>query len=335
MSTVNIGVLGCASVARRLVIPAMKKVSAIHLKAVASRSAEKATAYAAEFNCRAIVGYDELLQLPDLNAIYIPLPTGLHHQWAHRALDAGKHIFLEKSLASNFSEAKSIVEKAKKKGLLVKENYMFEYHSQQNTVRELMRMQLGRIQLFRASFGFPPLPTDNFRYDKNLGGGALLDAGGYVLKALSTFFPDHISRLRAATLSLGDRGVDISGAIMVDMERDGQCIPAHLAFGFDHHYQCGIEIWGSQAKLSTDRTFTARENFSPSVRVETDAGVIHNSLQTDNHFRNILAHFSDLVLSGSNYTTEYEAILKQAALQDEVRRLAHLCQKYDSAIQSQ
>lgn len=323
MKAIKFGVMGCASVAKRLMLPAMMEVSSIELVAIASRTLEKASAYAAEFGCDEVIGYDELLRLPDIDAVYIPLPTGLHHEWAHRALDAGKHVFLEKSLASNYVEAESIVEKARRKGLLVKENYMFEYHSQQATVRELMRSQLGRVRLFRASFGFPPLPSDNFRYDSRLGGGALLDAGGYVLKALSVFFPDYRPRVRAATLTIGDSGVDISGAIMLDMRHDDdQTIPAHLAFGFDHHYQCGIEIWGSQAKLSTDRTFTAGANYSPSIRIETAGQVENHAQPIDNHFRNILLQFAKSVQGNGDHTAEYQAVLRQARLQEDTRHAA-------------
>jgi NDP-hexose-3-ketoreductase len=322
MRSVRFGVLGCAAVAKRHVIPAMKTVSALELVAVASRNHDKASAYADEFSCRAVFGYDELLSMPDIDAVYMPLPTGLHLEWAHRALDAGKHVLIEKSLACDFPEARSIVEKARSRGLLVKENYMFEYHSQQAVVRELVRMQVGGVRLFRASFGFPSLPPGNFRYDPRLGGGSLLDAGGYVLKALDVFFPEYTPRVRAATLTFSDSGVDIAGAVMVDMESDSQRFPAHLAFGFDHHYQCNIEVWGSQAKLSTDRTFTAGANFAPSIRIETAVGTESHALPSDNHFHNILAHFANSLLSGKGHTAEYEAILKQAALQDDVRRLA-------------
>jgi predicted dehydrogenase len=305
-------------------IPAMKAIPSIELVAVASRSHEKASAYADEFSCRAVVGYDDLLSIPEIDAIYMPLPTGLHLEWANRALDAGKHVFIEKSLAYDLAEAKSIVDKARYKGLLVKENYMFQYHSQQTAVRELVRQQIGRVRVFRANFGFPPLPPDNFRYDRELGGGSLLDAGGYVLKALEVFFPEYRPRVRAATLTIDDGGVDIAGAVMVDMEFDRQCIPAHLAFGFDHHYQCNIEIWGSHAKLSTDRTFTAGPGFSPSIRVETVGGIGSQVLPADNHFRNIISDFTKSVLTVKDYTSEYQSILRQAALQDDVRRLAGL-----------
>lgn len=323
MNPIRFGVLGCASIAMLRAIPAMKSIPAVELVAVASRTSEKAFTFASEFGCHAVTGYEELLRLPGIDAIYMPLPTGLHHEWAHRALDAGKHLFIEKSLACNLTEARSIIDKAQSKGLLIKENYMFEYHAQQAVVRELMRTRIGKVRVFRASFGFPPMQKDNFRYDLSLGGGALLDAGGYVLKALSSFFPSHVLRVRAANLTFGESGVDIAGAAMVDLECGDECVPAHVDFGFDHHYQCGVEVWGSKAKLTTNRTFTAGSSFAPSVRIETADGVENRTLPKDNHFRNIFVHFVESI-SHYDHTAEYQAILKQAALQEDVRHASGL-----------
>jgi NDP-hexose-3-ketoreductase len=322
MKPIRFGVLGCASVAKRLVLPAMQSVSNVELVAVASRTTGKAEAYAAEFGCHSITGYEELIQLPGIDAIYMPLPTGLHLEWAFKALDAGKHLFIEKSLACDLAEAQSIVEKAKASGLLVKENYMFEYHSQQSVVRELIETKVGEVRVFRAHFGFPPLPRDNFRYDAQLGGGALLDAGGYVLKALSVFFPNYNSRVQAATLTLDEeRGVDVAGTALVNMKYADKNIPAYIAFGFDHHYQCGIEVWGSHAKLNTNKTFTAGPGFTPSVRLETSSGVDDFELPADNHFKNILTRFVESIYH-NDYSSEYQAILRQAALQEELRKVS-------------
>jgi hypothetical protein len=149
----------------------------------------------------------------------------------------------------------------------------------------------------------------------------LLDAGGYVLKALQVFFPGHDARLQAATLTMGDSGVDIAGAAMVEIRSGQECIPCHLAFGFDHHYQCGIEVWGSRGKLVTDRSFTAGPNVSPAARLESAAGTEKISLPTDNHFRRILEAFARSV-AGGQFTAEYDAVLRQASLQEDVRRMA-------------
>ena len=313
--------MGCASIAERLVVPAIKQIPAIELVAIASRDAEKAVKYAAMFGCEAVCGYEELLRRQDIHAIYMPLPTGLHFSWAMKALDAGKHVFLEKSLASNYSQARKLIAKAKKKQLLIKENYMFEYHAQQAIVRNLIRTRLGVVRIFRASFGFPPLEPANFRYDPQLGGGALLDAGGYVLKAGSVFFPTHTAQVLSANLNYGGCMVDIAGSAMLSLNLADESISSQIAFGFDHHYQCKIEVWGSSGILTTNRTFTAGPGFVPKVQLESAHGTELISLPSDNHFIRILEHFVKVV-NEQRYDCEYLAILRQAQLQDSFRRAA-------------
>ncbi len=317
MKRVNFGVLGCASVARRLVIPAMQRVESVNLISVASRSHKKAQEFADEFNCQAAVDYEALLKNPEIDAIYMPLPTGLHFEWAHKALDAGKHLFLEKSLASSYYEALSIVKKAQKNNLLVKENYMFEYHSQQAAVRKLLSEDVGEIQLFSANFGFPPLDSKNFRYNRELGGGALLDAGGYTLKALDVFFPGSAFRVLASNLKM-DGGIDIGGTAMVEINSNLGNFPAIISYGFDHLYQCNIEAWGSKGLLKTNRTFTAGNSFSPVAELITERGVELVTLPQDDHFANILEEFTKMI-RGGQFNRCYKSILSQAKLQQEVR----------------
>lgn len=322
MKTHRIGVLGCANIARRMVIPAIKSIPTLELVAVASRAREKAEKFADFFGCEAVVGYEDLLARQDIDAIYMPLPTGLHLEWGCKALNAGKHLLLEKSLAGCYADAEKLAGLATANQLVLKENYMFEFHSQQKKVQELISTRLGEIRLFRACFGFPPLNQDNFRYSKALGGGALLDAGGYVLKALDVFFPNWEVELKSAMLNYDPSGVDLSGAGMLTIHQNHDKIPVQVAFGFDNFYQCNIDIWGSKARLTTNRTFTAAPGFCPSVYLETPDGRENIECPADNHFVNLL---QDFIFSIENKRTnrEIKALLRQARLQQQFRDMAN------------
>jgi predicted dehydrogenase len=318
---IKFGVMGCAAIAKKYMLPAIKNVSAIDLVAVASRTVSKASEFGLKFNCLSYFDYKDLLCDPEIEAIYMPLPTGLHFEWAMKCLDAGKHLLLEKSLALNYREAEELVNKAREKRLLIKENYMFAYHAQQEVVKELINLRVGKIQLFRANFGFPPLSKDNFRYDPQLGGGALLDAGGYVLKALDVFFPHYEAIIQAATLSYENNNVDVAGVATFNLIGQNQVIPCHLAFGFNHYYQCNIDVWGSKARLTTNRTFTSPPAFKANVKIESEFGLEQIDLPESNHFEMILKRYIEILNSGF-YQDEYDAILKQAFLQDLVRQKA-------------
>ena len=317
---IRVGVMGCARIARRSVVPALLAVPGLRLAGVASRSADKGREFAAAFDCAFLGDYAALLARDDVDAVYMPLPTGLHAEWAAKALQAGKHLLVEKSLAGSLPEAEALVALARASRRVMMENYMFRYHAQQAAVQKLVREALGEIRLFRATFGFPPLPPGDFRYDKVLGGGALLDAGGYPLQACQLFLDGDL-RVRSACLNGPPGSADLWGGAMLVAACAGQLIPAQIAFGFDHFYQCGLEIVGQTGRLTTTRTFTAGPDVVPFAVLETSGRKTEIPLPTDNHFIRLLEAFARRV-GAAEWEAPCEENLRQARLQDQVRRLA-------------
>lgn len=317
---IRIGVMGCANIARRSVIPAILAVPELRLAGIASRSPDKGREFARQFGCDFLGGYPDLLDRPDVDAIYMPLPPGLHAEWAAKALLAGKHLLIEKSLATSLPEAERLVALARKTRLVMMENYMFQYHAQQAAVKNILREALGEIRLFRATFCFPPLSAGNFRYDPSLGGGALYDAGGYPLKACQLFMGSDLAVL-SACLNSNAEGVDIWGGAMLSASVRGACIPLQIAFGFDQFYQCGIEVVGQNGRLTTSRTFTAGEGFVPSALLETPNRKQEIQLPADNHFQRTLELFCQRIRAGDG-SGACDENLCQARLQDRVRQIA-------------
>ena len=318
MSVLNIGVLGCANIAQKAVIPAIKSIEELQLSAVASRSKDKAEKLASKFNCRAYADYSRLIDDEDIRIIYIPLPTGLHEEWIMRAIEAGKHVFVEKSMAMNYESASRIISEAKKHNLLIMENYMFQYHSQHEFVRQLIENgDIGRVNFIKGSFGFPPLPADNFRYNAELGGGVLLDAGGYPLKAAQMFLEKDLDVIGASLIYDDILGVDIYGGAILSNSA-GQI--AQLSFSFSNFYQCNYEIWGENGKITVDRAYTPPPNFSPKVTLERKNYRQEYNLPPDNHFIKILKFFHQAT-STNDYQKHWNEILRQALLQHKIRGL--------------
>jgi predicted dehydrogenase len=175
----RVGVMGCAKFAIRSLIPELHRHPAFQLVALASRDRKKAEAVAKDYGCLACT-YDELLDRNGIDVVYVPLPTGLHAEWVQKCLHADKHVLCEKSLGV----------------------CLFRFHSQHVTAKALLADGvLGEIRCFRSSFGFPPFADGaaNIRYKPELGGGALLDAGAYTLKA-TTFMLGKGFEVRAASL---------------------------------------------------------------------------------------------------------------------------------------
>ena len=315
----NIGVLGCANIARRSVIPAILELDEFNLVAVASRTQEKASAFAKEFGCEAIEGYDNIVNREDIDAIYLPLPTGIHEEWVLKCLDNGKHLLVEKSFAQDFSSADKMISKAKENNLLVMEDFMFKYHSQQKTILDIYESgKIGELRCFRSSFGFPPFPDqENFRYKKPLGGGALLDSAAYTIKASQMFLENNL-QVRAAQLNYQDRDVDIYGGAFL---ADDSGLIAEVAFGFDNFYQCNYELWGSKGKLIANKSFTPKAHEKPTITLEVQGNSEIIELEADNHFIKILKAFSENIQKGS-FESHYEELLRQSKLLDQVKTLS-------------
>lgn len=316
------GVLGCSEFAGRAMLPAMAETPGIELKAVASRSAAKAREFAARFRCDAVEGYEGLLRRDDIDAVYIPLPPGLHAEWADRALEAGKHLLVEKPFATDAGTAARLVEKARRRRLLVTENFLFPHHSQFAWVRErLASGELGPVALFRTAFTIPPLKPDNFRYDAALGGGARLDLGGYVVRFARAFLGESLT-LAGATVRLDRaRNIDLSGAAQF-VNAAGQVVQA--AYGLDAHYQCTWEFLGEKGKLTAERGYTAPPGFSPTVRIDRPAGTETVSLAADNHYRNMCESFSKAVLGAVPFEPYWDEVASQAEYLQQIRDRAVL-----------
>ena len=172
----KVGVLGCAHIAIRSLLPAFSSSERFELAGIASRDFHKAQLAAAPYHCVAYGSYEELLDNEDIELVYIPLPTGLHYEWIHKALEKGKHVMSEKSLSCTYDEVRELVELACDKHLLLIENFQFRFHSQHVWVKELLeRYELGDLRCFRCSFGFPPFEDrNNIRYSNLLAAGLCL-----------------------------------------------------------------------------------------------------------------------------------------------------------------
>ena len=312
MNKLKVGIMGCASIAERVLIPTFKQSPYFELHTVASRTEDKAKMFAKKFDCKYVVGYNNLLAIKEIDVIYMPLPTGLHYEWAIKGLKAGKHLLIEKSLASNYPEAGTIIKAAKKFNLLVQENFMFEYHSQLQIIKTyISELKIGNIRCIRSSFGFPPFSDkQNIRYQKDLAGGALLDAGAYTIKVAQLILGDQIS-VKACILNQDKKsGCDIHGAIFLHNETG---VAVETAFGFDNYYQCNLEIWGAKGKITADRIFTAGPGIKPTVKIEIDGLTDIIELKSDNHFLNLINDFA-LSVKKNNFTDKYVSILNQARL---------------------
>lgn len=321
----GLGVLGCADIARRRTLPAAVAEPSVRLVAVASRDGAKAAGFAAEFGCAAVQGYERLLLLEDVEAVYIPLPVALHAEWIEAALRAGKHVLAEKPLAPDAATAARLVRLAHESGLLLVENYMFTHHAQHRAVRELLDDgAIGELRAFSAAFTIPALPPDDIRNRPELGGGALLDVAGYPIRAAELFLGDGLEVVASVLRHDPATGVDAGGAALL---RTPSGVTAQLTFGIDHAYRSSYELWGSTGHLTVDRAFTPPPDHRPLVRVERADGTREHLLDPDDQFARVISAFARGVRAGAGELPDGGGhrtadIVPHARIVDAVRRLA-------------
>jgi len=248
---------GLLSTARinRSVIPAIRAEPRSRLDAVASRSAETARRYAAEWNIpRAFGSYDELLADPDVDVVYIPIPNSGHAEWTIRALEAGKHVLCEKPLALDARDVDRIAAVSARTGRLAVEAFMYRTHPLTDAVLETLRRgDAGPVRAIRGAFTFVLSREQDIRLDPRLGGGSLWDVGCYPV-SYSNLIVDAAPAEAFAWHTLGPSGIDVAAAGQL---RYASGVVAQFDCGFAAPFRAQMEIVCADAVLVVDHPFKA------------------------------------------------------------------------------
>lgn len=317
----NIGILGSANVAKKYAIRAFKSLSAVGNVYVSSRDVNKSKLVANEFGIDSKESYKSIIDDKDIDAVYIPLPIGLHEEWAIKAASAKKHVICEKSLSGNFASAKKMIECCRSNNVVLFEDFMCEYHPQHEKVLSLVsKGEIGKLFAFRGYFGFPPLDRGNFRYSKELGGGSLNDAGAYpVFMARKILNSEPV----AVTCNLVmEHGIDVKGAAYMEFPNN---ILAFVAFGFDNAYQNNYSLWGSKGVVTVKRAYSIPPDMKPSIEIYKNDGSkdIFTEIETPaaNHFELIFDNFLQTILKNNDKkrNERYMQMLNQAKVLEAMR----------------
>jgi len=187
IQTLRWGLLSTADINRAL-IPPLRSSKRNELLAVASRTKDKADAYAREKKIKRAYGsYESLLADPEFDVIYNPLPNHLHTEWTIKAVEAGKHVLCEKPRALNLAEVDAVDAAARKYGKVVAEGFVYRTHPLALKVKQLIEGEkLGKIKIVRGSLPYHNPPTDSYRMNHAMDGGGLWDIGCYPLSYLRT-----------------------------------------------------------------------------------------------------------------------------------------------------
>jgi xylose dehydrogenase (NAD/NADP) len=245
------GVLGCAAIAINRVIPGMQKADGVTLAAVASRTLGKAQEVAAKFGApKAYGSYEDLLADPEIEAVYIPLPNGLHAEWSIKTLRAGKHVLCEKPLALNATEAREIQAVRDETSLYCLEAFAYRFNP---VVAEAFRIArsgvLGELRFMHtvSTFKMETLDPANVRLRADIGGGALYDMGCYAINA-QRMLAGREPLTAWATMAWSERfDVDMAGTAMLDF---GNGLLGTIQWGFNASYGGPVSVVGDKGRLT-------------------------------------------------------------------------------------
>ncbi|GAA1647133.1 oxidoreductase [Mycolicibacterium murale] len=243
---IRIGVLGAARIAPTALVKPARGTTDVVVEAVAARDVARARTFADRHGVpRALADYQALIDDPDIDAVYNPLPNGLHGRWTRAALEAGKHVLCEKPFTANAVEARDISALASGTGLVVMEAFHYRYHPLMRRMEQIVGSgELGTLVRVQAAMCFPLPMFSDIRYNYDLAGGAAMDAGCYAV---------HLVR----TLGGSTPRVVSAEAIMHDARVD-RAMSADLAFDGGHTGRVQCSMWSStllrlSARVTGDR----------------------------------------------------------------------------------
>ena len=323
MSVVRIGVLGAARIAPQALIKPAQANAEVEVVAVAARDRAKAQAFASKHQITEVHdSYAQLVADPDIDAIYNPLPNGLHAQWTTAALEAGKHVLCEKPFTANAAEAAAVARVADAHpGQVVMEAFHYRYHPFADRLREIVRSgELGTVQRVSTWMNIPLPLFKDIRYDFALAGGATMDVGCYAI---------HCARL------LADEEPEVVSAVAkLKGPKIDRAMSAELRFPGGATGSIGCSMWSKSllslgAKVTGDAgTLTVRNFTMPhlfgKLTVTTPSGKRSEAAGKGRTYSYQLQAFADAVLRGATVLTPPSDSIANMAVIDAVYTAAGL-----------
>lgn len=290
------GVISTANIGKGRVIPAIQKSSNGRVVAIASRNLEKAQAVAGELNIPTAYGaYEDLLNDPNIDAIYNPLPNSEHAAWSIRCAEAGKPTLCEKPLARDAAEAQQMVDAFAQKSVPFAEAFMYRFHPQTDKVRELVAEgRVGDIHLLNSSFTFTLTYANNIRLNRALAGGALMDVGCYCVNVMRLLTGEEPSFAEAFANFGRESEVDES---MIGLLKFPSGVLGHFDCGLRSHRVHTYEIRGSAGRILVEEAFTMRPGSEYTIKLWQGDQYHEFKTPAVDHHQLMVEDFADALLN--------------------------------------
>ncbi len=311
-ATIRLGVLGAAKITALAMLSPARKVDGVSVDAIAARDPARATRYAARHKIPRVHNtYQELLQDPQLDAVYIPLPAALHGVWSIAALNAGKHVLVEKPFTANAPEAQQVVDAAG--SLVLMEAFHSLYHPLVGQMQEVLDSgELGTITS-AASWNYAPIPPGrDIRWNSALGGGALMDVGCYPVRMLQHLFGYEATVLEASASSKG--GID--AVMRATLKLPGGVTGAVSASMWSRRLLgSGVTVKGSGGQMRVSWPF--HPQIGARVRIRSDRSRTVRALPGSSYTLQ-LAAFRDAITTGAPLASGPDQSIRMMRVLDDI-----------------
>jgi predicted dehydrogenase len=329
MTGLRIGVLGAARIAPGALIKPARKLGEVTVAALAARDPARAAAFAERHGILKVhSNYAALLADPEIDAVYNPLPNGLHGRWTIAALEAGKHVLCEKPFTANAEEAEAVAAVARRTGLVTMEAFHWRYHALAGRMLEIVASgELGEVRRIEAEFCFPLIIND-IRWELALAGGALMDAGCYAIHMVRTLAGAEPS-VRSAKAKLKSAGVDRLMQADLDFD-DGRSARITASMLSSHLFSCRARVIGSDATMDVTNPVAPQYGHGLAVHSRRGSRKERVARQPSTYDAQLQA-FADAVLRGRRYPTTVDDAIANMRVIDACYAAAGLAKREPSA----
>jgi len=316
--SVRYGVLSTAQIALNRHVPAAAAADNADVVAIASRNLGRAQAAAEKHGiARAYGSYQELIDDSEVDAIINPLPNGLHCEWTIKAAEAGKHILCEKPLAVSVEQAQKMIDAAATNGVQLMEAFTHRFNPQMQYARRLIQEgELGQITSARAELTYALKDWENdVRANKELAGGALMDAGCYCVSALRFALNEEPVRAQAFQRLRQPNGIDAMTAALLQFA--GGAV-GHVLTSMEQPFRCELAVIGSHGLVVVPNMFDEQGT----VQVVVGGQKREEEFSGADRFRVQIERFSACVLQGKDPEFSPRDALKNTAVLVAIQRAA-------------
>ena len=320
---INWGILSTANIVSRRFMPAISKSDRACAYAVASRDAERAKVFAAEFDTpRHFGSYQELIDDPEVEVVYVALPNEWHAEWSIKAARAGKHVLCEKPMALDARQALEVADECRKNGVLLMEAFMYRLNPRTRMIKEVIDSgTLGEVRAITSEFGFMLEPRHASRLIPGKGGGSLMDIGCYCVNFCRCIFGAEPISVLASAHNHPDVGCDMtfSGVLEFTGGRVGM-----ISSSFETAFHSTARVAGTQSILRIEKPFNPSEQGDIGFDVQMPDGKTQSfEVEAVEQFLVEIDSFSDSVREGKPVALDpYEDAIPNIRVIDALRASA-------------